>query len=108
VIRTPFKNSSRDSLICKTSFVTPYTRVTAKPVLASWSAIAEEVAMVSNRHSEVVQAHRRIGMLGAEHLLADRQRALEERPRRRQLVLVLQQRGRRARGQVVGLLKTSR
>ena len=34
-----------------------------------------------------------VGMLGAEHLLADRQRALEERPRRREVALVLQQQG---------------
>jgi hypothetical protein len=30
-------------------------------------------------------------MLGAEHLFADRQRALDERPRRRKVALVLQQ-----------------
>ena len=32
-------------------------------------------------------------MLGAEHLLVDRQRALEERPRRRKVALVLKQDG---------------
>jgi hypothetical protein len=32
-------------------------------------------------------------MVGAERLLADRQRALEERPRRRQIALRLQQHG---------------
>ena len=42
---------------------------------------------------EIVEARRRIGMLGAEHLLADRQRALEERPRRRKVALVLKQDG---------------
>ena len=33
------------------------------------------------------------GMLGAERLLADRQGALEERPRRREVALVLKQDG---------------
>ena len=30
---------------------------------------------------EVVEARRRVGMLGAAHVLVDRQRALEEQPR---------------------------
>jgi hypothetical protein len=36
---------------------------------------------------EVAKARRRIGMLGAEHLLTDRQRALEKRPRPRKVAL---------------------
>jgi hypothetical protein len=38
-------------------------------------------------------AGERIGMVGAERLLADRQRPLEERPRRRKIALRLQQGG---------------
>ena len=34
-----------------------------------------------------------IGMLGTEHLFADRQRALEERPRPRKVALGLEQEG---------------
>ena len=42
---------------------------------------------------EVVEDRRRVGMLGAERLLADRQRALEERPRPRKVALGLKQAG---------------
>src|SRR5262249_12642574 len=38
-----------------------------------------KVALVLKHEGEVVEAHRRIGMLGAKLLLADRERALEER-----------------------------
>jgi hypothetical protein len=43
-----------------------------------------------------------MGMLGAEHLLGDRQRALEERPRPRKVALVRKQQGEvvEARGRI--------
>jgi hypothetical protein len=37
---------------------------------------------IAQKTSEIVEAIRRSGMLGAERLFADRQRALEERLRR--------------------------
>src|SRR5258708_27609753 len=42
---------------------------------------------------EVVEARRGVRMLGVKHLLVDRQRALIERPRPRQVALGLQQAG---------------
>ena len=39
-----------------------------------------EIALGLQQDCEVVEAGRGVGMLGAERLLADRQRALEERP----------------------------
>ena len=46
---------------------------------------------VPEQASEVVEALRRVGMLGAKHLLLDRQRALMERPRPREVALGPQQ-----------------
>ena len=46
-----------------------------------------KVALVAEQDGEVVEARRRVGMLGAERLLADRQRALIERPRPRKVAL---------------------
>ena len=40
-----------------------------------------EVALGLQQAGEVVEALRRVRMLGAKHLLPDRQRALKERPR---------------------------
>ena len=54
---------------------------------------AGEVALGLKQAGEVVEARRRIGMLGAERLLADRQRALEERPRAGEVALGLKQDG---------------
>ena len=48
---------------------------------------------VPQQASEVAEARRGIRMLGAKHLLVDRQRALLERPRPREVALGLQQAG---------------
>ncbi len=50
-----------------------------------------EVALGLEQAGEVVEARRRIGMLGAERLFADRQCALEERPRPSKVALVVEQ-----------------
>jgi hypothetical protein len=44
-----------------------------------------------NKKRQVVETRRRIGMVGAEHLLADRQRALVERSRPGEITLGLEQ-----------------
>jgi hypothetical protein len=48
---------------------------------------------VQQQKAEIVEARRRVGMLGAEHLLADRQRALVERPAGGEVALGLEQAG---------------
>ena len=48
-----------------------------------------KVALVMKEIGEVIEARRRIGMLGAERLLVDRQCTLGERPRRIKIALVL-------------------
>ena len=47
------------------------------------------IAVCQKHAREIVTARGCIGMLGAEHLLEDRQRALEERPRPRKIALVV-------------------
>jgi hypothetical protein len=51
------------------------------------AARPEAVALVLEQKGEVVEAHRRIGALGAESLLIDRQSALKERQRPRKVAL---------------------
>ncbi len=57
------------------------------PARARRAAAPRKVALGLEQAGEVVEAPRRIGMLGAEHLFAYRQRALEERPRPRKVAL---------------------
>src|SRR5262249_11201966 len=40
---------------------------------------------------KIIEAHRGVGMLPTQHLLADCQRTLKKRPRRREIALVLMQ-----------------
>ena len=54
---------------------------------------ARQVALVLQQTSEVVEARRGLGMLRAERLLADRQRALVEWPRPGEVALGLEQAG---------------
>ena len=54
---------------------------------------AGEVALVLKQEGEVVEARGGLGMLGAERLLADRQRPFVERPRAGEVALGLKQAG---------------
>ena len=66
-------------------------RSPARNLLQLCVPVITGVALFPQQSGEIVAARGRIAMIGAEHLLADCQRALVERPRLRQLALVLQQ-----------------
>jgi hypothetical protein len=55
--------------------VTPATRLSG--------GRRRQLTLVLQQDGEIVEARRRMGMLGSEHLLADRQRAFKEGPVRR-------------------------